>query len=164
MNRIREHRKIDMGCTPCSSAARQGSPLHFCQSVLFSRVPAVTPKVWRVLLVDDDPLVADSIRRMLEFDQRQVHSVGNGADALAVCEQENFHVVILDYLMPVMKGDELAVALKERHPDLPIIMITADAEKLDPSAPRPQGVDILMGKPFRFDELRNAVTRLVLKT
>jgi len=132
--------------------------------VLFSRVPAVTPKVWRVLLVDDDPLVADSIRRMLEFDQRQVHSVGNGADALAVCEQENFHVVILDYLMPVMKGDELAVALKERHPDLPIIMITADAEKLDPSAPRPQGVDILMGKPFRFDELRNAVTRLVLKT
>ena len=101
---------------------------------------------------------------MLEFDQRQVHSVGTGAEALDVCQKERFDVVILDYLMPVMKGDALAVSLKERYPDLPIIMITADAEKLDPSAPRPQGVDIIMGKPFRFDELREAVSKLVLKT
>jgi len=145
-------------------AGSWNTQLHFPDSVLRSRVPAATPKVWRVLLVDDDPLVSDSIRRMLEFDQRQVHSVGTGAEALDVCQKERFDVVILDYLMPVMKGDALAVSLKERYPDLPIIMITADAEKLDPSAPRPQGVDIIMGKPFRFDELREAVSKLVLKT
>jgi len=137
--------------------------LHFLVSVLRSRVPAATTKVWRVLLVDDDPLVADSIRRMLEFDQRHVHTVGNAADALAVCEKEHFDLVILDYLMPLMKGDVLAIALKSRYPERPIIMITADAEKLDPSAPRPQGVDLLMGKPFRFDELREAITKLVVK-
>ena len=131
--------------------------------MILLRVPATTSKAWRVLLVDDDPLVSDSIRRMLEFDQRYVHSVGGGAEALAICEKEQFDVVILDYLMPVMKGDALAIALKERYPELPIIMITADADKLNPAAPRLPGVDLLMGKPFRFDELRAAVAKLVLK-
>ena len=90
--------------------------------MLLSSVPAATPEVWRVLLVDDDPLVSDSIRRMLEFVRRYIHSVGSGAEALSVCEQENFDVVILDYQMPVMKGDALAQNLKERHPSLPIII------------------------------------------
>jgi CheY-like chemotaxis protein len=138
--------------------------LRFCNSVLCSAVPATTAKVWRVLLVDDDPLVSDSIRRMLEFDQRHVHTVGSAAEALAVCEKEQFDVVILDYLMPVMKGDELAAMLKDRYPDLPVIMITADAEKFSASGPRPPGVDLLMGKPFQFDDLRQAVIKLVLKS
>ena len=128
--------------------------------MLRSRVPAATPKVWRVLLVDDDPLVSDSIRRMLEFDQRHVHTVGGAAEALAVCEKASFDLVILDHLMPGMKGDALAILLKDRYPRLPIIMITADAEKLDASAPLPQGVDILLGKPFRFDELREAMEKV----
>jgi CheY-like chemotaxis protein len=137
--------------------------LQFYKSMLSSSVPAATPGVWRVLLVDDDPLVSDSIRRMLEFDQRHVHSVGSGAEALAVCEKENFDVVILDYQMPVMKGDALAGALKERYPGLPIIMITADAEKLGASAPLRDPVDLLIGKPFQLDELRQAIAKVVLK-
>ena len=114
--------------------------------------------------MDDDPLVSDSIRRMLEFDKRQVHAVGSAAEALTVCQTESFDVVILDYLMPVMKGDALAVTLRERYPSLPIIMVTADAEKLDPTAPRPAGVDILMGKPFRLDQLREAVNKVISKS
>jgi CheY-like chemotaxis protein len=101
---------------------------------------------------------------MLEFDQRHVHTVGSAAEALAVCEKEQFDVVILDYLMPVMKGDELAAMLKDRYPDLPVIMITADAERFSASGPRPKGVDLLMGKPFQFDDLRQAVIKLVLKS
>jgi len=132
--------------------------------MLLSSVPATTPGIWRVLLVDDDPLVSDSIRRMLEFDKRYVHAVGSAAEALGICEKENFDVVILDYLMPVMKGDALAVALKQRYPAMPIIMITADPEKLDGSAPLPEAVDILIGKPFQLDELRNAMAKVVLKS
>lgn len=113
--------------------------------------------------MDDDPLVSDSIRRMLEFDQRHVQCVDNGAEALALCEKQPFDVVLLDYLMPAMKGDVLAAKLKELYPDLPIIMITADADKLDPSAQLPFGVDVLMGKPFQLDELRDAVNRIMAK-
>ncbi len=101
---------------------------------------------------------------MLEYDQRHVHNVGSAAEALAVCEKEQFEVAILDYMMPGMKGDELAITLKNRYPGLPIIMVTADAEKFNASGPLPEGVDILMGKPFQFDDLRQAVIKLVLKS
>jgi len=126
-------------------------------------VPATTLKPWRVLLVDDDPLVSDSIRRMLEFDQRHVKSVASGADALALLEKETFNLIIIDYLMPEMKGDRLAVMLKERYPALPILMITAAPEKIDAIAEPPPGVDLLMGKPFQLNELRDTVTKMLGK-
>jgi CheY-like chemotaxis protein len=116
-----------------------------------------------VLLVDDDPLVSDSIRRMLEFDHRQVQCAASGPEALALCENQTFDVVLLDYLMPVMKGDVLAIKLKELYPDLPIIMITADADKLAQSGELPPGVDLLVGKPFQFEALREAVNKVVVK-
>jgi CheY-like chemotaxis protein len=124
-------------------------------------VPETTTKPWRVLLVDDDPLVSDSIRRMLEFDNCRVHSVLSGADALALCEKEIFDLIILDYLMPVMKGDTLAIILKAIYPTLPILMVTADPEKQTSTGTLPPGVDSLMGKPFQFDQLRDTVSRLM---
>ena len=132
--------------------------------MIISPVPATTPTAWRVLLVDDDPLVSDSIRRMLEFDQRHVQCAGNGTEALALSEKQPFDIVLVDYLMPLMKGDVLAAKLKKLHPDLPIIMITADADKLDSSAQLPPAVDVLMGKPFQLDELREAVDRVLGKS
>jgi len=133
----------------------------FAWPVLQYRVPATPTKPWRVLLVDDDPLVSDSIRRMLEFDQCRVRSAASGADALGFCEKETFDLVILDYLMPAMKGDTLAVILKSIYPDRPILMITADAEKQDSQAELPPGVDLVMGKPFQLNDLREVVTRLM---
>jgi len=126
-------------------------------------MPAPTTSTWRILLVDDDPLVCDSIRRMLEFDQRKVEVATNANDALALCEKERFDLIILDYMMPVMKGDKLAALLKERFPQLPIIMITADAGKVESPEQRPQGVDLMVAKPFRLDELRDAVSRVLSK-
>jgi len=137
--------------------------LHFFQHVVQFGVPATTPTIWRVLLVDDDPLVSDSIRRMLEFDQRRVQCVTSGAEALALCEKQIFDVVLLDYLMPVMKGDVLAIKLKELCPDLPIIMITADADKLAQLEESPRGVDLVIGKPFQLNELRQAVNQVLAK-
>ncbi len=100
---------------------------------------------------------------MLEFDQRKVEVATNANDALALCEKERFDLIILDYMMPVMKGDKLAALLKERFPQLPIIMITADAGKVESPEQRPQGVDLMVAKPFRLDELRDAVSRVLSK-
>ena len=138
--------------------------LHFSEPGVASRMPATSTAAWRILLVDDDPLVCDSIRRMLEFDQQTVQVATSAQDALAICEKERFDLIIVDYIMPVMKGDKLAVLLKERFPDLPIIMITAAAEKVESPEQKPEGVDLLVGKPFRLDELRDAVSRVLPKT
>jgi CheY-like chemotaxis protein len=101
---------------------------------------------------------------MLEFDQRHVETVSSGRDALALCENGSFDLVIVDYLMPGMKGDVLAIALKARHPTLPILMITADAEKIDTMTELPAGVDLIMGKPFQLAELRDAVNKALAKS
>jgi CheY-like chemotaxis protein len=119
---------------------------------------------WRILVVDDDPLVCDSMRRMLAVDGHQVALAGSANEALTLCDKEAFDLIIIDYLMPVMKGDKLALAIKERFPHKPIIMITADAEKLESLKENPAGVDLVIGKPFRLDDLRQAVSRVLVKS
>lgn len=126
-------------------------------------MPATTTSAWRILVVDDDPLVCDSLRRMLEVDGRQVALAVSAKDALTLCDKQAFDLIIIDYLMPVMKGDKLALVIKERYPDKPIIMITADAEKLESLKENPPGVDLVIGKPFQLNELREAVSRVLLK-
>ena len=111
--------------------------------------------------MDDDPLVCDSIRRMLEFDNCRVKSATSAADALTFCDQEKFDLVILDYLMPGTKGDKLALDIKSRFPALPILMITAAPERVESLAEKPPGVDLLLGKPFQLAELREAVARML---
>lgn len=127
-------------------------------------MPATPTSAWRILIVDDDPLVCDSLRRMLEVDGRQVAIAISAGEALALCDKQAFDLVIIDYLMPVMKGDKLALTIRERFPDKPIIMITADAEKLESLKENPPGVDLVIGKPFKLGELREAVSRVLLKT
>lgn len=101
---------------------------------------------------------------MLEFDRREVEVASSAREALEICDKEKFDLIILDYLMPVIKGDKLAAELKERFPQLPIIMITADAEKQESLETKPPGVDLMVGKPFRLDELREAVSKVLVKT
>ena len=100
---------------------------------------------------------------MLEFDQHRVTAAASGAIALELCDKEKFDVVIVDFIMPEMRGDKLALALKERFPERPIIMITADAEKMEAVHTPPAGVDLLMGKPFRLDHLREALNTVLTK-
>lgn len=100
---------------------------------------------------------------MLEFDNCKVKAATTAADALAFCDQEKFDLVILDYLMPGMKGDKLALAIKSRFPSLPILMITAAAEKVNSMEDRPPGVDQLLSKPFQLLELREAISRMLQK-
>lgn len=100
---------------------------------------------------------------MLEVDGRQVALAVSAKDALTLCDKQAFDLIIIDYLMPVMKGDKLALVIKERYPDKPIIMITADAEKLESLKENPPGVDLVIGKPFQLNELREAVSRVLLK-
>jgi CheY-like chemotaxis protein len=112
--------------------------------------------------VDDDSLVCDSVRRLLEFDHHTVTSAINAEEALHFSERETFDLVIVDYLMPGMKGDQLAFVLKHRFPDMPVLMITADAQRIEKSNP-PAGVDLVMIKPFQLEDLRYAMNKLLVK-
>lgn len=114
----------------------------------------------RILVVDDEPLVCDSIRRMLAVDGHQTEMTTSGEAALALYEDHKFDLVIADYELPTMKGNELAAAIKALDPNQPIALMTAYAESLQSSGTSLAGVDLVISKPFDFKDLRHAVGRL----
>jgi len=113
--------------------------------------------------VDDEPFVCDAVKMMLTFDGHEVYTANSAREALDVFEKDKFDLVITDFAMPVMKGDELAVAIKERAPGQPVIMITAYAEMLETSGNPLSGVDRMISKPFLLDDLREAIAAVLGK-
>lgn len=114
----------------------------------------------RILVVDDEPLVCDAVKMMLEFDGHVVETARNAKDALAMLEQDKFDLVITDFEMPIMKGDELAAAIKARDPKQPVILITAYAEMLQSSGNPLKGIDLTISKPFLLQNLREAIAKV----
>jgi len=96
---------------------------------------------------------------LLEFDGHEVVTASDGKESLALFDQNRFDLVITDYTMPGMKGDELALALKARLPGQPVVMLTAHAEMLKSEVVPLAGVDQLVNKPFQLDDLRTAIQR-----
>ena len=118
--------------------------------------PAKTPG--RILVVDDEALVRDSMRRMLMVYGHEVETSPGGPEALARLAEEQFDLVIIDYFMPVMKGNELAALIRARNAGQRIIMISASAELLQAFGAA-SSADLLIGKPIQLDELGEVVAR-----
>ena len=119
--------------------------------------PAIPSR--HILVVDDEPFVCDAVKMMLEFDGHAVTTASGGKEALALFDQGKYDVVITDFAMPAMKGDELAAAVKARVPGQPVVMITAYAEMLKASNNPLTGVDFVISKPFLLENLREAIEK-----
>jgi CheY-like chemotaxis protein len=115
----------------------------------------------QILVVDDETAVCRAIKMMLEHDGHKVQMADSGPAALALLEDRSFDVVFTDYSMPVMKGDKLAAAIKQRLPNQSVVMITAHADVLMASGNPLPGVDFLLSKPFLMADLREAVARVL---
>jgi CheY-like chemotaxis protein len=113
----------------------------------------------RILVVDDEPFVCDAVKMMLEFDGHKIETAGSGPEALALFEKARFDLVITDYAMPGMKGNELATQLRTLVPKQPVVMITAYAEMLTANQTPMDAVDCVISKPFLLEDLRAAITK-----
>jgi CheY-like chemotaxis protein len=116
----------------------------------------IEPK--RILLVDDDQAVRQTISLLLGIDNHTVIAAADAAEALDLLNGDRFDLVITDFDMPGMLGTELAARIKRQAPAQPILMITACAQKLPPVD---DAVDALLEKPFPFADLRGAITALL---
>ncbi len=106
-----------------------------------------------MLVVDDDPIVGDVVRRYLEQDGCRVRLVGNGPDALNAAAAEPPDLVVLDLMMPGMDGLEVCRRLRHRLPALPVVMLTALGEEADRVLGLEVGADDYVTKPFSPREL-----------
>ncbi|MGB7767378.1 MAG: response regulator [Verrucomicrobiia bacterium] len=112
-----------------------------------------------ILVVDDESLVRQSVHILLQGDGYLVDMAKSGAEALALFEPGKFDMIFTDYLMPEMRGDQLAAAIKQRSPGQPVVMLTAFLEKFQSSDCPLYGVDSFVGKPFGLENLRAAIAR-----
>ncbi len=107
----------------------------------------------RLLLVEDEPRMADAIRRVLVAEHYTVDVARDGGEALAFADQASYEVVILDRMLPDMTGIDVLRALRARRVTTPVLMLTAlsalehRVEGLD------AGADDYLPKPFAFSEL-----------
>ena len=119
----------------------------------------------RILLVDDDPLILQSLQDALEADG---HLVGvaeggqAGIDSFRVAEQRGtpFDLVITDLGMPYVDGRTVATTIKSRAPAVPVVLLTGWAYRLQAENDMPQHVDRVLSKPPKLPELRAVLAEL----
>lgn len=108
----------------------------------------------KILLVDDDPSVRESLKLMLCFDHHTVTEAADGNEALRLFSGDRYDLVITDYVLPGMRGDELTRRIKQLVPGQPVCIVTAYIEEF---ASGPGPADVVLGKPFGLEELRHVV-------
>jgi CheY-like chemotaxis protein len=112
----------------------------------------------RILVVDDEPAVREVLGLLLRFDGHKVVEAASGREACLLFAPGDFDLVITDFSMPGMSGDELARTIKGLVPSQPILMVTAYAQKL---CGLDNPVDAILEKPFNVAALRKMVAMLL---
>ena len=115
----------------------------------------------RIVVVDDDPTVADVVGRYLIRDGHSVQSARDGYEALRLIEERPPDLVVLDLMLPGIDGLEVCKRLRERWP-IPVVMLTALGDETDRLAGFEIGADDYVTKPFSPRELAMRV-RSVLR-
>jgi PAS domain S-box-containing protein len=120
----------------------------------------------RVLLVDDDPLILESLGKALRSDGHSVVAADGGQSGIdeflrARERGEAFDIVISDLGMPNVDGRTVAAAIRSAEPRTPIVLITGWGQRLQGEDELPRYVDHVLTKPPRIPELRNVVRKLV---
>jgi Response regulators consisting of a CheY-like receiver domain and a winged-helix DNA-binding domain len=118
----------------------------------------------KILVVDDERAVRDSLRRALELEGYEVDLAVDGADGLARISEGQPDVVILDVLMPGVDGLEVSRRVRNSGNRVPVLMLTARDEVDDRVAGLDAGADDYVTKPFALDELLARVRALLRRT
>ena len=118
----------------------------------------------RVLVVDDDPGVRDSLRRSLAFNGYEVELAEDGQRALTAIALRRPEAVILDVMMPGLDGLETCRRLRAAGEDIPVLMLTARESIADRVSGLDAGADDYLVKPFALDELLARLRALLRRT
>jgi two-component system, OmpR family, response regulator VanR len=107
---------------------------------------------YHILVVEDDKEILEGLSIYLKNQGYTVFKALNGEEGLAIIEQEEIHLAIVDIMMPVMDGITMTIKLREKY-EFPVIMLTAKSEEIDKVTGLNIGADDYITKPFALMEL-----------
>jgi two-component system catabolic regulation response regulator CreB len=107
----------------------------------------------RILIVEDEPGIADTLQYALRTDGFEPHWVASGAEALAAAQRDAPALVLLDIGLPDLNGLQVFKQLRERHADVPVVFLTARSDEIDRVVGLELGADDYVAKPFSPREL-----------
>ena len=107
----------------------------------------------RILLVEDEKSLAETIRLNLELEGYTVVTAGDGRSAVKIFKQERFNLIILDVMLPEMDGYTVCEIIRLENPDIPVLFLTAKNSSEDKIKGLKLGADDYLVKPFNLEEL-----------
>ena len=117
----------------------------------------------RILVVDDEPNIVQTLQDRLEMNEYDVIIAHNGKEGLETALQEKPDVILLDVIMPIMDGHEMLEVLR-KHPqgkNIAVIMLTARSQTQDISRANSCGIEDYIIKPFDLSELLEKIETVV---
>ena len=117
----------------------------------------------KVLIVDDDKLIVKGIRFSLEQDGMDVDCAYDGQEALDLIQKNEYDVVLLDVMLPVLTGFEVCQQVRE-FSDVPIIMLTAKGDDMDKILGLEYGADDYITKPFNILEVKARIKAIIRRS
>ena len=118
----------------------------------------------QILIVEDDIRLAKAVKQILEENNYQVDMVHDGQSGLDYAESGIYDVIILDVMLPVMDGFEVAKQLRRKDVSTPILMLTARSQIPDKIEGLDSGADDYMTKPFSPAEMLAHLRALTRRT
>jgi CheY-like chemotaxis protein len=114
----------------------------------------------RILIVDDEPAVADALADAVRAQGHHPAVARSGVEGLAAIETQAPEALFLDLVMPGLSGLALLREIRQRHPDLPVVVVTGRAANLDLDEIRQLGVTDIVEKPWALKVLVEALGSL----
>ncbi len=118
----------------------------------------------RLLLVEDNAVLADWLSRTLRRQQYGVETIDNGADADYLLRTESYDLVLLDLALPRLDGHEVLRRLRERGNSTPVLVLTADNSTRSRVNELDHGADDYVAKPFEVEELEARIRVLLRRS
>ena len=117
----------------------------------------------KILIVDDEKLLVKGIKFNLENDGYDVDAVYNGEDALALAQENEYDLIVLDLMLPKMDGLEVCRRIRE-FSKVPVVMLTAKGEDTDKLLGFEYGADDYISKPFNVLELKDRIRAILRRS
>jgi DNA-binding response OmpR family regulator len=115
----------------------------------------------RVLIVEDDPSMANSLRRGLEAEGYAVDVASDGEEGIWSATEHDFDVVVLDIMLPKRNGYQVVAELRRRERTVPVLMLTAKDGEWDQAEALDAGADDYLAKPFSYPVLLARLRALI---